>query len=380
MLAGKKIFKRISGILLLVIALLLFVHVMDEYVTKREGREYIRLKAYYLEPANTIDIIAMGSSEIQYGYSAPEVYKETGITNYPYAFSVNPVPLWKYELSEIERTQDPKVLVVDINGAVYAGDDYIHSKSALYRLLEGMPLSLNKLKLIYEKEKDHPLECVFPIIKYHDNWTRFSAEEAEDWLDIKHRGYAVLRGARARLYREKLPNEKIYAPDDNTADLRPDAEASLREFLDLCRQSEVEHILFVNFPHIICGEDRYERQKRCNRAAEIIRENGFEYLDLQGKVDLDNERDYFDTDHMSASGQKITCRYLGNYLKKKYDLQPTALSEKDREHWSESISYIDRMYRYYEDYISAHSDHPYKKAPYLLRDDRATLNRLDQMK
>ncbi len=376
----KTVFKRIIGIVLLLVVLFAFVFVMEEYVTKREGNEPLRLRAFYLEPRNSLDVVAMGSSEIQFGYAAPEVYRTTGIVSYPFAFSVNPAPLWKYELAEIQRTQSPKVLMVDINGCIYKDDENIHSKAALYRLLEGIPLSINKLRLIRDMEKDHPLECVFPIIKYHGNWTRFSMDDAKDWRMIKEEGYAPIRGTRARLYRKKLPDGGIHEADSKTAALHPDGEKALREFLEECRKSDIENILFINYPHVLAGDDGYERQKRCNTAAGIIREAGFDYLDLLSQVDLDPELDFFDTDHVSATGQRKVSQYLGKYLQEKYDLEPTAISGKDREGWETSAGYIDRVYRYYDEYTAARKNNPYEKVSTLLRDDRHTLELLDEVK
>ncbi|MBR2706530.1 MAG: hypothetical protein IKE74_04730 [Mogibacterium sp.] len=375
------VFKRTFGIISLIIAVLGSVLVLEEFVTKRYDLEALLLKGFYEEKKDTIDVVVMGASEITLGYSAPEVYRNFGFTSYPYAFTINPVPLWKYEMRDIERTQHPKVLVVEINGAIYLEDKYIHRKGSFTRLVENMPLSMNKIEMINEMSDD-PVESYFPICKYHDSWSEFPQEDVPDILMLRKKGHAVLRGAQSNLYRQKIDHYPYYPSEDEMMDLNPDAEAALRDFIKECKDSSIEHVLFICYPHIMAKEEYYERQMRCNRAGEIIREEGMDYVDFDRMLDeigLD-ESDFFDDHHMNAPGQRKFSNYLGKYLQEKYDLQPTELSEKDREEWAESVDYIDRFYRYYDEYTKAHADDPYTKPDIKLRDRVRAIKVLDEMK
>lgn len=377
---AKVYFKRIIGIVLLVVFVVLFVLVMQEFVTKRYDLEALPLKGYYAEKKDTIDVVVMGASEITLGYSAPEIYRQYGYTSYPYAFTINPVTLWKYELKEIEQTQHPEVLLVEINGAVYLEDKYIHREGSFQRLVENMPLSMNKVRMIRDMSK-HPIESFFPICKYHENWSEFPQEDVADIWDLRKRGHAVLRGAQSNLYRREISSYPYYPGEDEMMDLNPDAEKELRDFIAECKKSSIKHILFICYPHIMAKEEYYERQMRCNRVGQIIREEGMEYVDFDRRLDeigLD-AGDFFDEHHMNATGQKIFSDYLGKFLKDKYDLKPTELSAKDKEEWEESVDYIKRFYRYYDEFTAAHADDPYTKPDLKLRDRVKAIRALDQM-
>ena len=378
---AKIVIKRSLGILLLIIAVLGAVKIMEEFVTRRFDLEALPLKAYYEEKKDSIDVVIMGASEITLGYSAPEIYRNFGITSFPYAFTINPVPLWKYEMRDIERTQHPKLLIVEINGAIYLEDKYIHRKGSFTRLAENMPFSMNKLRMIMDKS-DNPIESLFPICKYHANWSEFPQDDVADVWMLKEKGHAVLRGAQSNLYRQKIKHYPHYPSEDETMELNPDAEAELRAFIKECKDSSIEHILFICYPHIMAKEEYYERQMRCNRAGEIIREEGMEYVDFDRMLDEIglSEADFFDDHHMNAPGQRKFSNYLGNYIKEKYALQPTELSEKDRKEWEESTDYIERFYKYYDEYTKAHADDPYTKPEIKLRDRVKAIKVLDEMK
>ena len=121
--------KRIIGIILLVAVLVALFFPLQEYFANRITHNHLRLKGFYLEKPNTLDVVVMGSSEVYYGYFANEAYRNTGVTSYPYAFAHNPVTFWKYELKEILRKQKPKVLVVEVNGAGYGNPPKPKSKN-----------------------------------------------------------------------------------------------------------------------------------------------------------------------------------------------------------------------------------------------------------
>ena len=378
---AKKIIKRTLGIICLIIAVLGAVRILEEFVTKRYDLEALPLKGFYEEKKDTIDVVIMGASEITLGYSAPEIYRNYGFTSAPYAFTINPVPLWKYEMRDIERTQHPKLLIVEINGAIYLEDKYIHRKGSFTRLAENMPLSMNKINMIRELS-DNPIESFFPICKYHDSWSEFPQEDVKDILMLKKKGFAPLRGAQTNLYREKISEYPYYPSEDEMMDLNPDAEAALREFIQECKNSSIENVLFICYPHIMAKEEYYERQMRCNRAGEIIREEGMDYVDFDRMLDeigLKAVPDFFDDHHMNAPGQRKFSNYLAKYVMDKYNIEPRELSEKDKAEWEESVDYIDRFYKYYDDYTKAHADDPYKKPDLKLRDRAKAIKALDEM-
>ena len=374
----KKYIKRIIGIGLLAAVVGVFVWFMQITVTNRDDNDMRSLRSFYMEDRDSLDMVIMGSSEVMSGYCAAEAYRTAGYTSFPYAFSINSVRLWKYELQDIERTQHPKILFIETNGALYEGDEYIFSKFCTNALAESMPMSMNRIRLAYDLA-EHPLERLFPIIKYHYKWKDIFKLPENSNLVLFREGSSRLKGVSSNLYQKEYSTELKYPPDDTTADLNSNAEEFLSEFLDVCKDSSIENIVFVEFPHVMGEKEMYERQQRANRAAEMIREAGFDYLDLTGKSDeigLDLEKDFFDEHHLRASGQKKLTHYFADEIIPAYNIKPIAQSDKNRQRWDDSAELINKYYEFYDEYIKEHADKPHKKAKFILAENAETMKRI----
>ena len=379
----KKKVSRFIAILALVLAVGAFVWVMQEFFLNGTGEEYQRLRAFYMEDRDSLDVVVIGSSEVKLGYSAPEVYRTTKVTSYPYCFSVNPVPLWTYEMKDIQKRQHPDVLVVEINGAVYQKDKHIHSKGAFYKLADSMPLSPNKIRMASREGDSDLLSCLFPIIRYHGDWTEIGkSDDYKDIMMLDRHGHAILRGTQSPLYQAKIPDKKPYPDDKETAKMNDDAEEALKDFLKDCKSSGIENILFVQFPHLTIYKKSYNRHKRYNRAAEIIADAGYEYVDfsaMKDEIGLDPQTDFYDSEHMNAGGQKKFSDFMGRYIRDKYGLAPSKLSQKQQQQWDESVDYIERYYKFYDEFTRAHADRKYEEVDFNLRESKRVMTMLDDM-
>ena len=175
----RKYIKRIAGLILFAAVIAGIVHVSQQLFANDGSSESLRLQGYYLEEPDSLDIVVMGASEIMNDFCAPELYREHGLTSYPYAFAVNSVPLWKYELAEIERTQHPQILIIEANGALYTDDKLIESKDCVRLLGDNMPISANCVRYAREMS-EHPMETVFPVLKYHYRWNEITDDSIKD--------------------------------------------------------------------------------------------------------------------------------------------------------------------------------------------------------
>ena len=333
----RKYIKRIAGLILFAAVIAGIVHVSQQLFANDGSSESLRLQGYYLEEPDSLDIVVMGASEIMNDFCAPELYREHGLTSYPYAFAVNSVPLWKYELAEIERTQHPQILIIEANGALYTDDKLIESKDCVRLLGDNMPISANCVRYAREMS-EHPMETVFPVLKYHYRWNEITDDSVKDRALMYKNGYARLRGAMTPLYRTKFSSDNIYPADDSTAPLNEKGEAYLREFLEVCKESEIPHIVFAE--------------------------------------GLDYQKDFFDTHHMVATGQRKLSDYIGKTLKERYGITARTQSEKNLARWEDSAELIVKFYKYYDDYTSAHADDPYKEVDYDLYDTLRTAQEL----
>lgn len=376
----RRYLKRTIGILLMILIVAAYVHFMQENITGLYNDSDCRIiKSYYLEEPDSLDAVVMGSSEIVNGYLAPEAYRTEGFTSAPYAFSINSVLLWKYELREIERTQQPQVLIIETNGALYEETKYMKASYGIDMLIDCMPVTRNKLEAALALS-DEPLERMLPFIKYHYKWPELRDLEDNTMLMINKQGHARLRGSMSQLSRKRIALDKLRPHDQLTADLNPVAKEALADFLEECRTSEIKHIVFVEYPHILNDGEKYARHMRANSAEKMIRDAGFDYIDLSRdaeKIGLDYGTDFHDEDHVVVPGQVKTTRYLAGIISDRYVKKPGALTPENRREWDESADIIKKYCKYYDNFNTGRD--PYEKAGFKLLEERHIMEELEKI-
>ena len=358
----KAITKRITAITLILITLLVFVLLGQRLFFNVMSHEYVRLKGFYQEDKDSLDVILLGSSECFCDYSPAEAYRTSGIANYSYSFNYNPVTLWKYELTEITSRQNPKLLVVELNGACY-GEKDLYNYGPIRTFIDSIPLSRNKIDCANNFSnvlgEDGWLSVYFPILKYHES--PFD-HDPRSIIDPFLRGYPLMRGAYSHAFRFSDTDQEIIpsSGDDTIYPLDPVAAKAFTEFLDECDKSNIENILFVQFPHLIVNEWGNNRMDRYNELGAMAQARGYEYLDLNDYLDeskLLSTEDYSNSDHLNAQGQKKFSDWFIHHLVEKYSLSASDLTAKQKSEWDASAEAITKFYRYWDSYMEENPSH-----------------------
>ncbi len=340
--------KRILKIVTLAAAILAFVWLAQHYVLTRLDVHQRRLEGFYMEEKDSMDMVILGASETYNGYVPARAWDEYGLTSYLYGYQANPVTLWTYQLKEIEKRQHPQLLLVECNGAIYV-DQELDNPAEVRFMTDDMPLSKNKIQLINEQATESKLSYYFPFLKYHSELIPGNGSASKFLLE--KRGFNILRGAQARMNGDDISDDVIdVTGDDSIADLDPRAEEALRAFLEQCRESDIEHIVFVHFPHVVTDYN-YDRYQRYHMVKKIVEENGFDYIDMDDftdEMDITFEKDFLDCEHLSADGARKLTDYMVPYLMERYDITPRKQSAKAVAQWEESLEYYNHLYEYWK--------------------------------
>lgn len=308
-----------------------------------------------MEEKDSLDIVLVGCSEIYNGFVPAKAWEEYGITSYLYGYQANPVTLWKYQLREIERTQNPDVLIFECNSATY-GEANLENPAEVRFMTDDMPFSKNKIDLIREKGTESKLSYYFPFLKYHGHLIPGYGTKSKILLET--RGYQILRGAQARVDGTDVSGDMIDVTGDESMEpLDQLAEETLRAFLEECQQSDIEHIVFVRFPHVVTAET-YDKYKRYHAIREIVQEYGFDYIDFDPCWDEMGltVQDFLDTEHINATGAIKFTTYMTPYLIDKYQITPREQSEKNTAKWDESAEYFNNLYAYWQYFKEMYPD------------------------
>ena len=96
----------------------------DEFYHVSSGIQFrcCRVKNFYKLEKNSLDMVMIGASTAFTDYSAPLAFQEFGYTSYSLGTNAAPMGIAKSMLIEVLKTQNPKVILIDINGILYNDD------------------------------------------------------------------------------------------------------------------------------------------------------------------------------------------------------------------------------------------------------------------
>jgi len=242
-------------------------------------------KGFLAEPANTLDVLILGDSEV-YSCVAPlKIWEEQGIT--AYACGTSDQKLYQAEdfLRRAFETHSPKIIFLETN--------------ILYRdhsTIDVLP---------------HRAEELFPLIRYHDRWKKLHLSDFTDKIQFstvfQHKGY--------------IYQTDILPADDSTymvpsEDLVPIPSKNIRrvkDIYDFCLDHGAELVFFSSPSTVNWNYPRH------NAVAQLAQQLGTDYLDmnlLTEEIPIDWQLDTRDSgDHMNYSGAEKISVFLGNYLR-----------------------------------------------------------------
>ena len=143
------------------------------------------------------------------------------------------------------------------------------------------------------------------------------------------------------------------ADEKGELDLNPKLQQQLMDLLDYCKEQKL-HVLFVRAPHYVT-EDTYDRVKRSNKMASIVREYGYSYYACENeavKIGIDDKRDFYNVDHMNVYGALKFTDYLAEKIIKEEELKIDPLRAGLYADWDEVVTSTNQLYRYCDDLMT----------------------------
>ncbi len=332
----KTLITRSLKILALLTVVFLFLFFAQNYLFAFVGQNSERVRGYYLEEENSLDVVFMGASDVNTAFAPPLACEKFGFTSYLYAFDANPGSLYKYQLKEILSTQDPQAIVIEINGFLYAGD-YQSSEARLRLFIENIPFSLNKLEAIYRYDVENKIEYVFPLIKYHGDWLKEDKLlETYRWRTAQGSRPTLWKGVTACTLTRPFDPSVLKSPDPADPEKSSIAEDHLIDLLEFCKKEGLTNVIFTRFPH----RNHMAHSLRVARIEQILAEYGYPLLNLEmcmDEIGLDLNTDFYDDEHLNIYGQEKLTEYLGSYLANEVLDAPIKQSEANAKHWDECM-------------------------------------------
>ena len=345
----KIILSRILKVTLLLAAVIVSTLALQRVLQSSSRANYVRVNGFYLEKKNTVDVVFIGASEVYCDFAPGYAYGRYGFTSYPFVTQGSTARNFTTAIKEAVRTQHPKLIVIEINGALY--DEAHYDKEAYARyFIDSVPFNGNKISYIQDNIAENKLEYYLPIIKYHGNWKQIPL--GLHWnvsaLGDDLRGYSLLKGVKTKTDTVKIERSSLYnlrpGVEEDRCELLEEARADLAGVLEYCKQENIR-VLFVRFPHAVTEEEAV-RFGRAATAGDLIREYGFDYVSfdfLFDDIGLDSETDFYNPEHLNIYGQKKFTDYFSRFLMENYGIGKSKLDKKTAARWDKCAAYYDRF-------------------------------------
>ena len=340
----KKYIRRTVIIISMLLVICITLGLCQTYLFVLDDHGAWRIRGFYLEDKDSLDVVFMGQSDIYSGICPGKLYEEYGLTSYDYA-AASQVNLWKSQLIEILKNQSPQYIIIEINGVVYGDDEELDDGLEQRSYLDGMPMSINKIETLQSLNlTEEPLSYYFPLIKYHGELHN-SRRVLRETLYYQKQGFAALHGFNTQTQINDNINT-LKVDYSKQLPLTTRREKLLIDFLEYCKENKIDNIIFTRFPHKIMREEMVERAYRGNQAEEIIKEYGFDFIHLERDyqdAQIDPDTDYYNDDHLNIYGAQNLTHFWGELLTTKYGVTPHELSKTQQKEWEYTVDYTNRF-------------------------------------
>lgn len=341
----------IKGFLRVVAVALVFVIILQAlsfgYFSKLNATTYknyfTRAYSFLTEPDNSIDVAAIGSSDLYTAFVPGILFEEKGITATVIS-SPHQSTLKSYKfLKELLKTQSPKLLVIETDMLYENAPEFNPSdaKQSLYdKYRQRLESPFNSLDY---QEFDNSVVSDFSVFRFHDGWKKadlkalFSPNKKEKPSTIDH-GYNFNDSVKAGKANSNMEKTDIAEPIPQE-DLR-----YLNKMLSLCEKNGIRVVL-AEMP--TQNSWNYYRHNAVQAYAD---ENSIEFVDfnlLFDELGFDITADYRDGgDHCNYYGASKVTLYFSDIIK--LDYFPDAQDKRqnpDYAYWTESIKEFKEKYK-----------------------------------
>ena len=323
----------------LVIPLLFIFVFAQECVFENRNYDTVRIERFYDQEENSLDVVFIGASEVSNDFIPGYAFEKYGFTSYMYAMDSNQGSLYLSQLKEIQKHQNPGIIFVDLYGFLRADDSPLFDETRLRLYTASIPFSTNKFQTIMEFPCENKLSYFFPLIMYHGDSSIGYAWLIDTYDQLtKQEKPSSLKGAQTRTTVYTGTGDPGEAFDPATYVLTDHSKAYLVEFLNYCKDNELNNIVFTNFPRYLENEDNHSLLHLVDQTKAIVKQYGYPVWDLQEEIDtigIVRNQDFYNEHHLNIYGQLKLTDYLGVRITGEHGLIPRVQSERSKLEWEE---------------------------------------------
>lgn len=322
---------KIAGFWLRLVAFALVLVITLNYtvyvLTPKYDYGICPISNYYKQPENSIDVLVLGTSCGYAGVNTNVLWEEYGLAVYNLCCAEQPYWVTYYYLVEALKTQQPKLILLDLKASIYTDDYSKRGRTILSTYgIRDPKVRLEAIAACVAEEDYLGFALAFPELHSY-----YAKVEKENFI------YPPTNAGRGPDWKGFIENTKHSEHEppsvvwSNTQKKINDREMEYFEkTLALANEYEIP-VLLVGFPLPDYAHDHqyyntmYAKGKEYGAA-------GVNYNDPYLQIGLLYSKHFADWQHLNVEGSVIFSRYLGNDLRTMFDL-PDRRGEETYETW-----------------------------------------------
>ncbi len=319
--------KAVKTVLFFMVFLCSFWYVHNVLLIKRTDG-ITPMQNLYAQKRNTVDVLFCGCSLMGLGIDQEALWHEYGIAGYNLWGSVQPFWNSYYFLKEALKTQQPKVIALEMSPILY-GYEYQDDARQLCNT-QGMHLSKNAVQSVWAStQKERHLTVLFSISTFHSRWKEIRADDFMHfpWTKelINNKGSSVRYGTGLSLNPPAVDLTEI----SEVKMMMPKEEQYLRLFMELCKEYDIP-LLLIRAPSNNCVAE----QPYCNYVSRLAEAYGANFINTNqffNQIGFASD-DLYDGGHLNTKGSRKLTHYIGSILRDSYGV-PDRRGDSDYESW-----------------------------------------------
>ena len=337
----KKYKKILKFIIFLMIGIFIFQILTYIFLPKWIGSldcAPARIKCYYKEKKNNIDVLAVGNSDMSEGYSPISVWEKYGITSYNLGTQEQSIGFSYYIIKEAINYQNIKMIILDMDSALKSP---MVPETRSRQFFDSIKLGKVKIEALNDKnlkiEEKDKLSYFFPLLRFHTRWNELKDEDfiyplKDKYENLSYKGMALIADTKSYIYDKsymKETNQKVEMYKENLY--------YIDKIVKLCEEKNIK-ILCIQIPCALNGWS-LDKSKYID---ELTKKYGIEFIDFNlpqnlEKINFNWEKDTSDGGiHLNVYGAEKVSEYIGKVLAEKYNMKNHKEDKNIASNWNEN--------------------------------------------
>lgn len=348
-------------IVIMIVLLIISVISVSVFSSHHYDSNEVRVKNFFAEKENNIDVVHIGASEIYAGFSLEYIWNNYGITSYNLATSAAPLGLVKSQVKAVVKRQKPKLIVISLNGVMY-GNKKSKNEAFIRLWIDNIPEGMLRNYAIDDLIETNQLTYRFKFLKYHSNIGNIDEAAEMTWKNLKSifdKRFLTIRSVQGQATIDdrnlsEIINVKGYKKEKRLSYV---AEKRLFDLLNYLKKEEITNVIFINMPRYYNSKMLWTKE-RINYAKRIVQEYGFDVYDFDDSVKdigLDPKEDFYNIPHLNIRGQQKMSKYFYDNIVPNYNVNVIHTGEEVGR-WNENYEIYLKLNEWIEHMIVNYSE------------------------